>query len=128
MPFSEWPLGKFTDTAVAVPFGELAGGRLLAIGYNAGYNSIHAALKYQFSATGVDVIPRHIEAVRFLAALAGASCEFDVASAETFSRPGEFDIVLHFGTLYHPQSGPFAPPSFREPESRWLHCARNPGL
>ncbi len=101
MPFSERPLGKFTDAAVVVPFGELAGGRLLDIGCNAGYNAIHAALKYQFSATGVDVIPRHIEAARFLAALAGASCEFELASAETFSRPGEFDVVLHFGTLYH---------------------------
>jgi SAM-dependent methyltransferase len=101
IPFSESPLRKFRDAAVAVPFGELAGGRLLDIGCNAGYNSIHAALKYQFSATGVDVIPGHVEAARFLAALAGVSCEFELASAETFSRPGEFDVVLHFGTLYH---------------------------
>ena len=41
------------------------------------------------------------EAARFLAALAGVSCEFELASAETFSHPGEFDVVLHFGTLYH---------------------------
>jgi 2-polyprenyl-3-methyl-5-hydroxy-6-metoxy-1,4-benzoquinol methylase len=100
-PFSESPLRKFRDAAVAVPFGELTGGRLLDIGCNAGYNSIHAALKYRFWVTGVDVIPRHIEAARFLAGLAGASCEFQLASAETFSRPGEFDVILHFGTLYH---------------------------
>ena len=100
-PFSEWPLRKFRAAALAVPFGELAGGRLLDIGCNAGYNSIHAALKYQFSATGVDVIPHYIEAARFLAALAGVSCEFELASAETFSHPGEFDVILHFGTLYH---------------------------
>jgi 2-polyprenyl-3-methyl-5-hydroxy-6-metoxy-1,4-benzoquinol methylase len=100
-PFEESPLRKFAHAASAIPFAELAGGRLLDIGCNAGYNSIHAALKYQFSTTGVDVNPRHIEVARFLAALAGTSSEFELASAETFSRPGEFDVVLHFGTLYH---------------------------
>jgi SAM-dependent methyltransferase len=100
-PFSQSPLRKFSDAASAVPFEQLAGGRLLDIGCNAGYNSIHAALKYEFSVTGVDILPRHIEAARFLAASAGVSCEFQLASAETFSRPGEFDVVLHFGTLYH---------------------------
>src|SRR5260370_15059519 len=99
-PFSESPLRKFREVAVAVPFEEVASGRLLDIGCNAGYNSIHAALKYRFSVTGVDILPRHIEAARFLAALAGVSCEFELASAETFSRPGEFDVVLHFGRPY----------------------------
>ncbi len=84
-----------------IPFAELAGGRLLDVGCNAGYNSINAALNYQFSVTGVDIIPRHVEAARFLAALAGVACQFELASAETFSRPNEFDVVLHFGTLYH---------------------------
>ncbi len=100
-PFGEWPLAKFGLAALAVPFAELAGGRLLDIGCNGGYNSIHAALKYQFSTTGVDINPRHIELARFLAALAGASSEFELANAETFSRPSQFDVVLHFGTLYH---------------------------
>ena len=99
--FSESPLKKFRDAASVVPLGELAGGRLLDIGCNAGYNSIHAALEYQFSATGIDIVPRHVEAARFLAVLAGVSCEFELASAETFSRPDEFDVILHFGTLYH---------------------------
>jgi SAM-dependent methyltransferase len=82
-PFTEWPLRKFRCAALAVPFAELAGGHLLDIGCNAGYNSIHAALKYQFSTTGVDINPRHIEAARFLAELAGTSSEFELASAET---------------------------------------------
>jgi len=99
--FSESPLRKFRDAALAIHLGELAGGRLLDIGCNAGYNSIHAALEYQFSAIGVDIVPRHIEAARFLAELARVSCEFELASAETFSRPCEFDVILHFGTLYH---------------------------
>jgi len=85
----------------AVPFAGLAGGRLLDVGCNAGYNSIHAALKYRFSTIGIDINPRHVEAARFLAHLAGVPSEFEAASAETFSRPQGFDVVLHFGTLYH---------------------------
>jgi hypothetical protein len=42
------------------------GGRLLDAGVNAGYNSIHAALKYRFCSTGIDMNPRHVEAARFL--------------------------------------------------------------
>ena len=42
MPFTEWPLRKFRHAALAVPFAELAGGHLLDIGCNVGYNSIHA--------------------------------------------------------------------------------------
>jgi len=99
--FSERPLRKFALSASAVPFGELAGGRLLDVGCNAGYNSIHAAVKYHFSTTGIDIKPRHIDAARFLAGLAGASSEFEPGSAETFSSPSEFDVILHFGTLYH---------------------------
>jgi SAM-dependent methyltransferase len=38
---------------------------------------------------------------RFLSELAGVKAEFLVASAETFSRLKEFDVALHFGTLYH---------------------------
>ena len=74
---------------------------MLDIGCNIGHNSITAALKYQISAVGIDVVHRYIEVARFLTATAGVSCEFELASAETFSRPGQFDVVLHFGTLYH---------------------------
>ena len=97
--FSNCPLRTFARATLVVPFDELAGGHLLDIGSNTGCNSIHAALKYQFSTTGVDINPRHIEVARFLAALAGASSKFELANGETFSRPGEFDVVLHFGVL-----------------------------
>jgi RNA polymerase sigma factor (sigma-70 family) len=100
-PFNERPLGKFALFAPGVPFAELAGGRLLDVGSNVGHNSIHAAVKYRFSTIGIDINSRHIEVSRFLAGVAGASCEFELGSAETFSRPREFDVILHFGTLYH---------------------------
>ena len=103
-PFAEQPLSKFALVESAIPFAQLAGGRLLDLGSNAGYNSIHAAVKYQFSTTGIDYNRRHIEVSRFLADLAGVPAEFLLGSAETFSRPGEFDVALHFGTLYHLQN------------------------
>jgi len=51
--FSNCPLRTFARATLVVPFDELAGGHLLDIGSNTGCNSIHAALKYQFSTTGV---------------------------------------------------------------------------
>src|SRR6266850_222619 len=54
IPFSEQPLNKFGLVEPAIPLAQLAGGRLLDLGSNAGYNSIHAALKYGLSPTGVD--------------------------------------------------------------------------
>jgi 2-polyprenyl-3-methyl-5-hydroxy-6-metoxy-1,4-benzoquinol methylase len=100
-PFNERPLSKFRVVEAAIPFAELSGGRMLDVGCNAGYNSIHAAVNYGIFCTGVDVVPRHIEVSRFLSELAGIDAEFLVASAETFRRPKEFDVVFHFGTLYH---------------------------
>ncbi|SRR6266487_661917 len=100
-PFNEHPLLKFSVVEAAIPFAELSGGKMLDIGCNAGYNSIHAAAKYGVSSTGVDVVPRYIEASRFFSELAGVDAQFHLGSAETFSRPKEFDVVLHFGTLYH---------------------------
>ena len=100
-PFDADPLNKFGVVEAAIPFAELSGGRMLDIGCNAGYNSINAAVKYGTRCTGIDIVPRHIEISRFFSKLAGVNAEFLIASAETFSRPKEFDVVLHFGTLYH---------------------------
>jgi 2-polyprenyl-3-methyl-5-hydroxy-6-metoxy-1,4-benzoquinol methylase len=99
--FNEIPLKKFSVVEAAIPFAELSGGKMLDIGCNAGYNSIHAAAKYGVSSTGIDVVLRHIEVSRFFSELAGVDAQFHLGSAETFSRPKEFDVVLHFGALYH---------------------------
>src|SRR3546814_14203507 len=50
---------------------------------------------------GIDVSSRHMQAFAFLADLAGVKGEFRLENAETFSRPATFDVVLHFGALYH---------------------------
>ncbi len=99
--FGEHPLKLFSIVEAAIPFAELPGVKMLDIGCNAGYNSIHAAAKYGVSSTGIDVVPRHIEVSRFFSELAGVNAQFLIRSAETFSRPNEFNVVVHFGTLYH---------------------------
>ena len=100
-PFNEHPLKKFSVVEAAIPFVEVSGGRMLDVGCNAGYNCIQAAKKYSISCTGIDVVHPYIESARFLSETAGINAEFFIASAETFSRPEEFDVALHFGTLYH---------------------------
>lgn len=101
VPFNQFPLRKFRFVEQAIPFAKMSGGRLLDIGCNAGYNSIHAARKYGFTSVGIDVVPRHLEVARWLTEMASVEAQFCEDSAETFSRPGQFDVVLHFGTLYH---------------------------
>ena len=52
--------------------------------------------------TGIDMYTStHRNPRAFCRKVAGVNGEFVAASAETFSRPEEFDVVLHFGTLYH---------------------------
>lgn len=100
-PFTEWPLSKFEALEGVIPFDRFIEGRLLDVGCNSGYNSIYAATRHGLSCLGIDVRRRHIEVSSFLGELAGANTSFEVASAETFSQPKAFDVVLHFGTLYH---------------------------
>lgn len=100
-PFSENTLQKLSIVAQHIPFEELRGGDLLDIGCNSGYNSIFAATQYGMSPVGIDYSPRHIKVSNFLAHIAGIQGEFILNSAEAFSRPDSFDVVLHFGTLYH---------------------------
>jgi 2-polyprenyl-3-methyl-5-hydroxy-6-metoxy-1,4-benzoquinol methylase len=100
-PFAEHLLGKFLSAAKEIPFDQLRGGRLLDIGCNSGHNSIYAAVQYGLRPTGIDVTQRHMEVSSFLSGLAGIDAEFLLADAETFVRPATFDVVLHFGTLYH---------------------------
>jgi len=101
VPFSENTLQKLYVAAKKIPLASLEGGTLLDIGCNSGYNSIHCASKYNMRATGIDISERHIEVSTFLCGLTNAECEFLEASAEIFSRPLHYDVVLHFGTLYH---------------------------
>lgn len=101
VPFSENPLQKLATVEKAIPFNDLRHGKVLDIGCNSGYNSIHCATAYHMSPVGIDVSPRHIDVSQFLTTLAGVEAEYLLADAQTFSRPKTFDLVLHFETLYH---------------------------
>jgi 2-polyprenyl-3-methyl-5-hydroxy-6-metoxy-1,4-benzoquinol methylase len=101
IPFSQQPLSKLRFVEAVIPFANMSCAKLLDVGCCAGYNSIHSAVKYSTCCTAIDIVPRHIEISPFLSEIAGVTAEFLIASAETFSRPEEFDVILHFGTLYH---------------------------
>jgi len=103
VPFSERALQKVDIVSKAIPFEALRGGALLDIGCNSGHNAVHAAAHLGLRVTGLDVSPRHMAVSKLLAEMAGVQdrCEFLLADAETFLRPGAYDVVLHFGTLYH---------------------------
>jgi 2-polyprenyl-3-methyl-5-hydroxy-6-metoxy-1,4-benzoquinol methylase len=103
-PFVEHPLNKLKVAGRSIPFADFVGGRVLDIGCNVGYNSIALAATYCIRCVGVDVAPRNLERARFLTDIAQVDAEFVLESAEIFARPGEFDVVLHFGTLYHLQN------------------------
>jgi len=101
-PFSENTLQKIQIIEKNTNLDKYTGGNLLDIGCNSGYNSIYTSLKYDLSTTGIDVTERHMKVSNFLKTTASADkCEFIIDNAETFSRPKSYDIILHFGTLYH---------------------------
>jgi SAM-dependent methyltransferase len=87
-----------------VPFESFRAGAVLDVGCNAGYNSIYLASRYDLRPVGVDVQQRVLDAAGFLSSLTGVEAEFLIAHADSFVRPSSFDVVVHFGTLYHLQN------------------------
>jgi 2-polyprenyl-3-methyl-5-hydroxy-6-metoxy-1,4-benzoquinol methylase len=77
------------------------GGDVLDIGCNNGYNGITLAQLYGARPVGIDFAGRHPKVARELARISNVEGEWLQADAEQFSRPGAFDLILHFGTLYH---------------------------
>ncbi|HIA01232.1 MAG TPA: hypothetical protein EYN66_04885 [Myxococcales bacterium] len=51
-PFTKEPLNKIRALEKHLPWKELAGGRALDIGFNAGYNSVYLAQTYDMKVTG----------------------------------------------------------------------------
>lgn len=100
-PFSATPCRKIQLAERYV--GELSGHqRALDVGCNAGYNSLYLASRYGMQVLGLDNLPRHIQVATELAQIAGVGgCRFQQGDAESFRDPEGFDLILHFGTLYH---------------------------
>ncbi len=101
VPMNNTPLSKILH--VERNMGELKGfTRALDVGSNAGYNSIYLAERYGTETVGIDFSERHIQVSTLLARLAGiGKCSFKRGDAETYLEPEGFDLVIHFGTLYH---------------------------
>jgi len=101
-PYTDRPLRKVQKILSRIPVDAIHGNRALDIGCNSGYNSVYLAQEYRMSVTGIDVSQRHLDVSRFLATLArGGQTEFVKQDATFFVMPEEFDLILHFGTLYH---------------------------
>jgi SAM-dependent methyltransferase len=102
--FTEDPVFKLAQFEPYIPFESFRGGAVLDVGCNAGYNSIYLATNHGLRPVGIDVEQRVLDAAAFLSSLAGVDAEFLIAHADSFVRPSSFDVVVHFGTLYHLQN------------------------
>lgn len=101
-PWSDRPLNKIKMVERMFPDFAKPGGKALDIGSNIGYNSLYLAHKFGMEVTGVDVTDSHLAVSKLFAELSGLeNAEFKMADAETFEVPNHFDLVVHFGTLYH---------------------------
>lgn len=101
-PWSDRPLNKIKMIESMFPDFAKTGGVVLDVGCNIGYNSLYLAHQYGMKVTGIDVTQSHIQVSKFLADLSGlVNAEFMIADAERFLRPEYYDLVVHFGTLYH---------------------------
>lgn len=100
-PFNKFPLRKISRCAKIVDFESYRGKKMLDIGCNVGYNSMHCEAEYDLKVTGIDFAKRNIDRANFFKKISNSSCEFLVGDAEEFRRNEEFDIIIHFGTLYH---------------------------
>lgn len=100
-PFSHNTIQKVKTVESTIPFEEFRGGTVLDIGCNSGHNSIYLASEYNMHPTGIDVSPRHIEVSNLLSEIANIEGNYTLGDAETYCSESYFDVVLHFGTLYH---------------------------
>ncbi len=101
--YNQQPLRKLAMLKKHLSFEKLSGKRVLDIGFNLGYNSIHLAANYGMEAVGLDVSEHHKEVAEFLAGLSNVQekTQFRLGDATFYVEPEGFDFVLHFGTLYH---------------------------
>ena len=99
-PFNRTPLGKIQAAERHLPKSALSGD-ILDIGFNCGYNSIYLASAYGARPVGIENNTRHQKVATYLAELSRVKAEFVIGDAENFVRENSFDLIVHFGTLYH---------------------------
>lgn len=100
-PFARFPLSKWFIFTKHLGR-DFTGGRALDIGFNCGYNALYLCQEYDMDVVGIDVSPRHVKVAEFLRSLTGLQrLSFELNDANTYRADAPFDLVLHFGTLYH---------------------------
>ena len=101
-PWSDAPLNKIKMVERKFPDFAKRGGRALDIGCNIGYNSLYLADAYDMDVLGIDVTEGQMVVCREFAKLCGkTNARFELKNAETYREPNAFDLIVHFGTLYH---------------------------
>lgn len=101
-PWTDHPLNKIKMVERQCLDFAKQGGNALDIGSNIGYNSLYLAHRYGMNITGIDVSETLLKISRQFAEMSVIkNAEFRIEDAETFVRPNHFDLVVHFGTLYH---------------------------
>lgn len=99
--FNPRPLGKLRMFERELDLTQFAGGRVLDIGFNEGYHSIFFSKYLDCDVDSIDIYPNAVERVGKLSRAIGVSPNLMVDDASTYTKEGEYDLILHLGTLYH---------------------------
>jgi SAM-dependent methyltransferase len=99
-PFARGPLIKLRIVLPYIPESALSG-RVLDVGSNLGHHALFLAQTFGARAVGIEFASTYKRSSEELAALMGVDAQFLIADAEEYEEPEGFDLVLHFGTLYH---------------------------
>ncbi len=100
-PFSDIPLNKLMWIAEYAGETALTKKRVLDIGSNIGYNAITLSRDFECEVTGLEFDRRNIEKAEMIADMCGVDVDFLQGDAGIYTNPGEYDVILHLGTLYH---------------------------
>ena len=75
--------------------------REVLVGHEEGSDA-HLTHAYEMNVVGIEASASHVATSQLLAECSGLNrATFKVADAETYVDPEAFDLVVHFGTLYH---------------------------
>jgi tRNA (mo5U34)-methyltransferase len=97
----DFPNVKWKHIAPAIPE-SLSGARVLDIGCNGGFYSIHMKRRRAERVLGIDVDDRYLNQARFAAKTLGLAIEFEKRSVYHVDEiEGQFDYVFFMGVLYH---------------------------
>lgn len=100
--FVENPVNKWHVFKDHIPEEALRDGKALDVGSNIGHYSIFLRSRFGMTVTGLESSRRNLEVANFILGLTSLDrIEYVEADASTWHEQGDFDLVLHLGTLDH---------------------------